>query len=149
MTSRFVALNPDFSVSGSVTQTQFLPNRALFTLHNATPVETAETVFLQNHSFLPVTPLATQQVTSAYVQSRAVAHSAPGAQRPRLSVGQAEVRRLGQIDQVLLVRRFDVLAHGDDSFTVVPTHHFRGSVEALEQAVAHLTEVRHFFPAGP
>lgn len=60
-------LNPNIKGSRLVTQTQFLPNWALFTLDYAAPVETAETVFLQDHCLVPVTPLATQKVTSAHV----------------------------------------------------------------------------------
>lgn len=140
---------PIIKGSRLVTQTQFLPDRALFTLDHAAPVETAETVFLQDHRLVPVAPLATQKVTSAHVQRRAVAHPPARAQRTRLPIGQAEVRRLGRVDEILLVWRFDVLPHWNESLTVVPTHHFGCPVEALKQTVAHLAEERHFLPAGP
>lgn len=104
-------------------EVELLAYGALLALHNAAPVEPAEAVLLQLHGFKVVAPLTAQQVAAAHVQRRAVAGSAPSPQRTRLPVWEAEVRGLGRIDEVLLVRRFDVLANRDESLPIIPSHH--------------------------
>lgn len=128
-------------------ETQLFSDRALFALDHATPVETTQAVLLKHHRFLPVASLAAQQVAAADIHGRAVAYAAPRPQRTRFPVGEAEIGRLVRVDQVLLVGGFDVLANGDQGLAVVAPHHLGRPVEALQQAVAHLAEVRHLFPA--
>jgi len=138
---------PDTRLSDA--EAELLTDRALAALHHAAPVEPAKAVLLQHHRLVPVPSPAAQQVTPARVHGRAVADTAPGAQRARLTVSRAEIGRVGRIDEVLLVGGFDVVAHGDEGFPVVAPHHLESPVEALEQAVPHLAEMGHLPPAGP
>lgn len=132
-----------------MTETELLPNKTLLALNHAAPVEATQAVLLKHHRLLPVAALAAQQVAPADVHGRAVTHAAPGSQRPGFPIRQAEIGRLVRVDQILLVRRLDVLADGDQSLSVVASHHLGGAVEAFQQAVAHLAEMGHLLPARP
>lgn len=121
---------------------------ALFALDHAAPVEATQTVLLKDHRFLAVAALAAEQIAAADVHGGAVAHAPPRAQRTRFTVGQTEVGRFVRVDQILPVRRLDVVADGDQRLAVVAAHHFGSAVEPLQEAVAHLAEMGHLFPAG-
>lgn len=110
-------------------------------------MEAAQAVLLKHHRLLPVASLAAQQVTAADVHGRAVAHAPPCSQRARFPIRKAKVWRLVRVYQILLVRRLYVLADGYQGLPIVAAHHLGSTVEALQQAVAHFTEMRHLFPA--
>lgn len=129
-------------------ETKLFSDHALFALDHTTPVETTQTVLLKHHRFLPVAALAAQQVTAADVHGRAVAHAAPCPQGTRFPICKAEIGRLVRVDQILFIRWFYVLADRDQGLAIVASHHFGGAVEALQQAVPYLTEMRHLFPAS-
>lgn len=133
--------------SKSLADAQFFSDHTFLALDHAAPVEATQTVFLEHHRLLPVAAFAAQQVAAADVHGRAVAYASPRPQRTRLPVGRTEVGRLVRVDQVLLVWRLDVVAHGDEGLAVVAAHHLGSAVEALQQAVTHLPEVRHLLPA--
>lgn len=137
----------DLDLGSSVAETQIFSDQALLTLHHATPVETTQTILLEHHRLLPVAALAAQQIAAADVHGRAVAHASPRPQGTRFPIRQAEIGRLVRVDQILLIGRFYVLAHGDQGLSVVAPHHLGRTVESLQQVVAHLTEGRHLLPA--
>lgn len=58
-----------------MTETELLSDQTLFALNHATPVETTQAVLLKHDSFLPVAPLAAEQITSTDVHGRAVTHA--------------------------------------------------------------------------
>lgn len=132
-----------------MTQTKLFSHQALFALNNATPMETAQAVLLKHHRFFPVASLAAQQIAATDVHGRAVAHAAPRAQGARLAICKAKIWRLVRVDQILLIWGLYVLANRDQGLPVVAAHHLGSAVEPLQQAVAHLAEMRHFFPARP
>lgn len=110
-------------------------------------MEATQAVLLEHHRFFPVASLAAQQIAAADVHGRAVAHAAPRSQGARFSICEAKIWRLVGVDQVLPVWGLYVLAHRDQGLPVVATHHLGSTVEPVQQAVAHLTEMRHLFPA--
>lgn len=137
---------PQF-ISSSVTETKLLSDQALLALDHTTPVETTQTVLLKHHCLLPVATLAAQQITAADVHGCAVAHAAPCPQWTCFPICKAEIGRLVRVDQILLIWWFYVLTNRDQGLAVVAAHHLGSAIEALQQAVAHLTEMRHLFPA--
>lgn len=127
-------------------ETELLPNKAFLALNYAAPVEMTQAVLLEHQRFLPVASLAAQQVTAADVHGRAVANAAPCPQGASFSIRQAKIGRVVRVDQVLLVRWFDVLPDRNQGLAVVAAHHLEGAVEALQQSIPHLPEMRHFPP---
>lgn len=130
-----------------MTETQLFLDQAFLALDHTTPVETTQTVLLKHHRFLPVAALAAQKVTAAYVHGCAVAYAPPCPKRASFPICEAEIGRLVRVDQILLVWRLNVLAHGDQGLAVVTAHHLGSAVEAFQQAVAYLAEMRHLLPA--
>lgn len=130
-------------------EAELLTDGALAALHHAAPVEAAKAVLLHHHSLISVPSPAAQQVAPTGVHGCAVADAAPGAQRACLTVSRAEIWRVSRVNEVLFVRRLDVVTHRDEGFPIVASHHFESSIEALKQAVPHLTEMGHLPPAGP
>lgn len=141
--SYFTALN----LSSSVTETKLFSDQAFLALNHTTPVETTKTVLLKHHCLLPVATLAAQQVTAADVHGCAVAYAPPCPQWTSFSICEAEIGRFIGVDQILLIWWLYVLADGDQGLAVIATHHLGSAIEALKQAVAHLTEMRHLLPA--
>lgn len=136
-------------LSSSETQTKLFSHQALFALNDTTPMETAQAVLLKHDRFFPVASLAAQQITATDVHGRAVAHAAPRSQGARFSICEAKIWRLVWVDQILLIWGLYVLANRDQGLPVIAAHHLGSTVEPVQQAVAHLTEMRHFFPARP
>lgn len=129
-----------------MTETELFPNQAFLALNYTTPVEMTQAVLLKHQRFLPVASLAAQQVTAADVHGCAVAYAAPCPQGASFSIRQAKIGRVIGVDQVLLVRWFYVLPDRNQGLAVVATHHLESTVEALQQSVPHLPEMRHFPP---
>lgn len=130
-----------------MTETKLFLDQALFALDHTTPVETTQTVLLKHHCFLPVAALTAQQVTPADVHGCAIAHAPPCPQRTSFPICKAEIGRLVRVDQILFIWRLYILANRDQGLAIVAAHHFGSAVEALQQAVAYLTEMWHLFPA--
>lgn len=128
-------------------ETELFSDQAFLALDHTTPVETTQTVLLKHHRFLPVATLAAQQVAAADVHGRAVAYASPRPQRTGFPICEAEIGRLVRVDKILLIRWLYVLAYRDQGLAVIAAHHLGSAVEALQQAVAYLAEVRHLFPA--
>lgn len=131
-----------------VTEAELLADWTLFTLDNATPVESTEAVLLQNNNFISIPSLTAQQVTPTHVQSCAVAGSPPGSWRTCLPVWKTEVRWLSRIDQILFIWSFYVLANRDQCLSIIASHHLWCTIETLEKTVAHFPEPRQLLPAG-
>lgn len=129
-----------------MTETELFPNEAFLALNYTTPVEMTQAVLLKLQRFLSVASLAAQQVTAADVHGCAVAYAAPCPQGASFSIRQAKIGRVIRVDQVLLVRWFYVLPDRNQGLAVVAAHHLESAVEALQQSVPHLSEMRHFPP---
>lgn len=130
----------------SVTETELFPNEAFLALNYTTPVEMTQAVLLKHQRLLLVASLAAQQVTAADVHGCAVAYAAPCPQGTSFSIRQAKIGRVIGVDQVLLVRWFYVLPDRNQGLAVIATHYLERTIEALQQSVPHLPEMRHFPP---
>lgn len=135
------------NLSSSVTETKLFSHHAFLALNHTTPVESTQTVLLKHQCFLPVATLAAQQVTATDVHGCAVADAPPCPQWTSFSICEAEVRRLIRVDQILLIWWLYVLADRDQGLAIITAHYLESAIEALEQAIAYLTEMRHLFPA--
>ena len=121
---------------------------AHFALHVATPVELAAAPFRDLRLARRVSTAAAHQVATGYSVGVPVAPSTDGAERTRLVVRRAVVRRLLQIDKVFLVHLTEARV-GADEFRAAPSEaHSYGTVVTLAQSLADETEARLLVPAS-
>lgn len=117
------------------------------TRHFTAPPEHTVTVdLLQDLASLVPSPAA-EKLAAVHSRRRRVTLPPLRAQRPRLPVGSAEVRRLFRVDEVRAARRLDGGALGDEAAAVVAGDDLGCAVEALLESVPDVAEGRHLAPA--
>lgn len=125
-----------------------LLDEARVTRDLAAPMEPAAAVDLVLDDLRVVASAAAEELTAVNSWTSRVALTTGRAQRARLPVRLAEVRRVLAVDEVESAGRLDRGTLGDEVVTVVAGDDLGRAVERLLQAVADLSERWHLAPTS-